>query len=86
MNNTTDPAELTCQELVELITEYLEHQLTVDDTSRFESHLADCPGCNTYLEQMRRTVGLVGRLDETSLSREVQTALIQAFHDWKSGS
>jgi anti-sigma factor RsiW len=53
---------MTCQELVELVTEYLEGTLPGPDRQRFEEHLAECPHCVAYLEQMRITIGLVGRL------------------------
>jgi len=85
MNETTESPEFTCQELVELITDYLEHHLSEVDNSRFEEHLATCSGCTTYLDHMRQTVGLVGHLDETSLSDDAQSELLKAFADWKSG-
>lgn len=62
-----DAAELTCQELVELVTEYLEHTLPPIDVARFEAHLSGCTGCTNYVEQARRTIDLTGRLTEDSL-------------------
>lgn len=52
---------LTCRALVEVVTDYLEAALSLRDGIRFERHLAGCPGCRTYLDQMRRTIGLLGR-------------------------
>src|SRR5690348_8905597 len=49
---------LTCREFVELATEYLEGTMSDEDRSRFEQHLAICPGCVTYVEQMRQTISL----------------------------
>jgi len=54
--------ELTCQELVELITSYLDDALTSEERQRLERHLMYCHGCRAYLEQMRVTLRLVGRL------------------------
>jgi predicted anti-sigma-YlaC factor YlaD len=54
--------EMTCKELVELVTEYLEGTLSALDCGRFEEHLAECPGCHTYLQQMRQTIRVLGRL------------------------
>ena len=59
---------MTCQELVELVTDYLEDTLPDEERARFEAHLALCPGCVTYLEQMRQTIQLAGLLTEDSLS------------------
>jgi anti-sigma factor RsiW len=60
--NLIRPKEMTCQELVELVTEYLEGALQDPDRRRFDEHLAECPHCETHLEQMRITIRLVSRL------------------------
>ena len=52
------------------------------DRARFETHLAECEACHTYLEQFRQTIRLLGRLPEESLSPEVQNALVAAFRGW----
>jgi anti-sigma factor RsiW len=77
--------ELTCQELVELITDYLEDTLSASERLRFEAHLRDCDGCTAYLAQMRMTIQMVGRLGEDSISRDAQEALLRAFRRWKGG-
>ena len=51
---------LTCQELVELVTDYFENALGPADRARFEAHVAECPGCDIYLRQMQTTLKLVG--------------------------
>lgn len=80
----TAPAEqLSCQELVELVTEYFEGALPEQDRLRFESHLAGCRPCQTYLDQMRTTIELVGRLTPTSVDPDAERALLDAFRDWK---
>ena len=78
--------DLTCAEVVELVTEYLEGGLTSEDRERFEEHMGFCSSCLTYLQQMRETVASVGRLEPESLSPELQAALLGAFRDWKKGA
>lgn len=75
--------ELTCRELVELVTEYLEGALDPLDHARFERHLAECIGCRTHLEQIRRTVALIGHIDEGGIEPDARTALLHAFRTWK---
>jgi anti-sigma factor RsiW len=76
-------AHISCRELVELVTAYLEGALSTEDRMRFESHLSRCDGCSTYLEQMRRTIELMGTLRVDDVSREAEQALLHAFRDWK---
>lgn len=78
--------ELTCQEVVELVSDYLEGTLDTGQRARFEAHLAGCRGCTNYLEQMRRTIQMVGRLTEESLSPPVRDELLALFRDWKENS
>ena len=75
--------ELTCKELVEVVTDYLEGRMAPPDRLRFEQHLVFCDWCVTYLEQMRQTVDLVGTLREEDVSPEAEEALLEAFRDWK---
>ena len=76
--------QLSCQELVELVTDYLEGALSEEETARFESHIGLCDGCNVYLEQIRQTIAVAGRLSVDALSPEAESALIDAFRDWHS--
>ena len=80
------PDDLSCQELVELITDHLEDALSADDRARFDRHLATCPNCRTYLDQMRLTIALTGQLSEDDLSPESRDALLEAFRAWKATS
>jgi anti-sigma factor RsiW len=75
--------ELACQEFVELVTGYLEGTLPPAERVRFEQHLAVCDGCTTFLEQMRQTVRLLGRLTEEAIPVEGKEKLLTAFHNWK---
>lgn len=74
--------EMACNELVEAITAYLDGTLPDSDRRRFDAHLAECPLCTEYLAQMRETIGRLGTLDETMLSRDTRAQLIAAFRDW----
>ena len=76
-------AELTCQELVELVTDYLEDSLDPETRTRVEEHLGGCPGCGTYLRQMRETVSRLGQIPVETLSPEAQQALLSAFRDYR---
>ncbi len=74
---------MNCSEIVELVTEYIEGLLPPEQQSRFESHLADCQGCRNYVEQMRMTIRLTGKLGEESLSDEIENEMLKAFRKWK---
>jgi anti-sigma factor RsiW len=74
--------ELTCAQLVELVTDYLEQRLSAADTERFEEHLAFCDGCSAYLEQMRAMIAATGRLREKDLPPELEERLLDAFRGW----
>lgn len=76
---------VSCQELVELVTDYLEGALTPEARARFEQHLSACPGCWHYVEQMRATVRLMGTLREDTLDARAKAALLEAFRQWKQG-
>lgn len=75
--------ELTCQELVEIITDYLEDTLSPAERRRFEDHLSGCSGCRNYVEQMRQTIRLAGHLSEEMVVESARDALLQVFRDWK---
>jgi anti-sigma factor RsiW len=74
--------ELTCAQLVELVTDYLEGRLPVSDVERFEEHIAFCTGCGAYLAQMRATISATGRVDAEDLPAELQERLLEAFRGW----
>jgi anti-sigma factor RsiW len=83
--NVETAEDLSCQELVELVTEYLEGALSPEDTARFEEHAATCRGCRAYLAQMRETIRLVGRLEPDHISPEAEQELREAFRSFRSG-
>ena len=73
---------LSCQQMVELVTEYLDGVMEPRRRARFEAHLAGCDGCTNYLEQFRTTVGVVGRLEVRDIPAPVMSGLLSAFRDW----
>jgi anti-sigma factor RsiW len=81
-----DVEELSCQELVELVTDYLEGALDERHTRAFERHLVGCDGCTQYLEQFRATIRLTGTLTPDDLTSQAESALLQAFRDWRRTS
>jgi anti-sigma factor RsiW len=78
---TTD--ELTCKQLVELVTAYLEEALPARDEALFNEHLATCSGCRIYVDQMRQTIRQLGSLPRESIDPEAEQKLLEAFRDWK---
>jgi anti-sigma factor RsiW len=78
---TTVP-EITCQQVVELVTDYLEGALPADQRTLFEEHLVGCDGCLTYLDQMRSTLRALGTLTEESIPPGARDALLRAFRGW----
>jgi anti-sigma factor RsiW len=75
--------KLTCRELVELVTEYLDGKLSRRDRARFEAHLGACTNCTRYVEQFRETVRLTGTLQESDVSPDAAEALLAQFAEWK---
>ena len=77
--------DLTCKELVELVTAYHEGALSTRDRQRFEEHVVFCDGCASYLDSMHRTIEVTGRLTEEDLLPEMERDLLAAFRDWRRG-
>jgi anti-sigma factor RsiW len=77
---------MTCAELVELVTAYLDGSLAAAERAAFDEHLALCGGCEHYLDQFRVTIGLLGELPEESLSLPVRERLLDAFAHWRRTS
>jgi anti-sigma factor RsiW len=75
---------MTCRELVQVITDYLEGNLSRRDRRRFEAHIRGCDGCTTYVEQMRETIRLSGVLGEGDLETAARDELLAVFRDWKN--
>ena len=75
--------ELNCDELVEIVTEYLEGGLSALNRNRFEMHVQDCVGCANYLDQIQVTIAVTGRITPDDLSGEAKAELLAAFRGWK---
>jgi len=76
---------LTCREVVELLSDYLEDELPAAQRARVDAHLATCPDCLAYLAQLRTTIGALGRLREHDVPRPVLGRLMAAFLGWRGG-
>jgi anti-sigma factor RsiW len=76
--------ELVCQEMVELITDYLEGALTRSQRKRFEAHLAGCEHCTEYLGQMRVTIRLTGRLRAEDLTPAMREEFAELYRSWRA--
>jgi anti-sigma factor RsiW len=74
--------QLSCAEFVELVTAYLEDALDDDTRTRFEDHLALCPGCVTYVDQFRETIDQLGDAPTPTLPPETEEQLLEAFRSW----
>ena len=74
---------ITCQEVVELVTDYLEGALGVEETSLFEQHVNFCDGCVWYVDQLRLTVAAAAGLREEDLAPETREQLLTAFRHWR---
>jgi anti-sigma factor RsiW len=83
---TLSVPDLSCRELVELVTDYLEAKLSTEDRTRFEMHLTYCDSCRTYVRQMRQVVDGAGKLTEETIDPRARDALLAAFRGWKGGS
>jgi anti-sigma factor RsiW len=76
---------VTCQEFVELVTDYFEDRLPAEDRARFVRHLEVCEHCTRYMAQLRTTINTLGRIEPEQISPDARDALLDAFRDWKSG-
>jgi len=79
----SDGAAITCREMVELVTDYLEGTMTPDRRARFEDHLSRCDGCTRFVDQMRETIRLAGLLPEERIPAEGREQLLAAFRGWR---
>jgi predicted anti-sigma-YlaC factor YlaD len=75
--------ELNCQEVVELVTDYLEHALLPETRAQFEDHIEKCPGCEIYLEQVQQTITMLRKLSEQQTFPETKQDLLEIFRNWK---
>ena len=76
--------DLVCQQVVELVTDYLEGGLRGSARRRFEKHLAGCPHCTEYLAQMRETIRLAGRVTPEDLTPQMRDDLTDLYRRWRA--
>lgn len=74
---------LRCRAVVELLSDHLEDALPAGERARVEEHLATCPDCTAYVEQLRTTIGVLGRLREEAVPPRIRRALLDAFRGWR---
>ena len=81
-----DPHDMMCQELVEVLTEYLDGTLAAHDRARLEAHLSVCDDCQAYLEQFKATIALADRANDEKLPPDLRNNLMNAFrtHDFRA--
>jgi anti-sigma factor RsiW len=75
---------MACIEVVEVVTDYLEGTLPARKRRLLEEHLTGCDACDAYIEQMRRTIEVSGRLREEDVPPELEERLLAAFESWRS--
>jgi len=78
--------DLVCQQVVELVTDYLDGVLSRKDRRRFEAHLRACPNCTNYLDQMRETIRVTGSLGVDNLAPEALDEFTRLYREWNRGS
>ena len=76
--------DLTCKEMVELVTDYLEGALSPAMRTRFDQHLTFCDPCIVYIDQIRQTIATLGRLPEESIPENALDTLREHFRQWRS--
>jgi anti-sigma factor RsiW len=75
--------DAVCQQVVELVTDYLEERLSRADRRRFDAHLAGCPHCTEYLAQLRATIALAGRITPADLTPPMRVEMITLYRRWQ---
>jgi anti-sigma factor RsiW len=79
---TPGPPGIRCVEMVEVVTEWMEGALDDDTRAAVEEHLAICPDCVAYLDQLRATTALASHSAEGSSEpppADVRARLVAAF-------
>jgi anti-sigma factor RsiW len=74
---------MDCNELVELVTSYLDGSLDPDTHARFDVHLTECDGCENYLQQFSSTVATLGKISDETFDPAFRDRLLNAFRDWR---
>jgi anti-sigma factor RsiW len=80
----TTEADVTCREVVELLSDYLDDAIPAPDRARLDAHLAGCVGCSAALEQLRETIRVTGTLTEEQVGQEQLEPVRSVFRAWRS--
>jgi predicted anti-sigma-YlaC factor YlaD len=75
--------DLDCNELVELVTAYLDRSVDAETQKRVVDHLALCDGCQQYVDQFRQTIRVLGELPPERLTDDARAGLLDTFRDWR---
>jgi anti-sigma factor RsiW len=89
MNGSDGPLgghEITCEQAVALVTDYLDDALVPPDRARFETHLSECPLCTEHLRQIRISIAALGRVRVDDLSPRAREDLVLLFRRWRAGN
>jgi anti-sigma factor RsiW len=76
--------DIVCQEVVEVITDYLEGTMPRARRRRLQAHFAGCEHCSEYLAQMRATIRLTGQLRTDDLTPQMRSELIAVYRRWRA--
>jgi predicted anti-sigma-YlaC factor YlaD len=75
--------EIVCRELVELVTPDLEGALLPDERALVDQHLANCDGCQAYVQQMRLTIRAIGHVSEEAITSQTREDVLAIFRSWR---
>lgn len=76
---------LTCRELTQTITDYVERRMPLTRRLEFQFHLGICVMCRAYLRQVRATIRVLGRLPDEPIPEDVAEEMLRRFRNWKAG-
>ena len=77
------PEDVTCREIVQIVNDYVEGALPVDEREAVELHLNLCDGCTDYLQQLRVSIALTGEVPAEALPPELEEELCFAFRSFQ---
>ncbi len=72
----------SCQEVANLMTDYLDGALSLSQRVRFHMHLGLCFACRNFLNQMKYTVATLQQLPPDPIPPPVKAELLRRFQDW----
>jgi anti-sigma factor RsiW len=82
---SADVEHVTCKEFVEVLTDYLDGAMEPAERAEIERHIVICRGCSNYMEQMRSTIDLLGRIADEAPAGAHTERLLGMFREWRAG-